>query len=109
MMLVTSFNNAEMKIDNDVFTVSEEYNPSRDLVISLNGKDKWNLKSSFMNLAKAHASEEPKDIELPEIALEHDLGDYHLKLLFSNLTITKEKNNLFYFNNAYLLIRIKKC
>lgn len=108
MMLVTSFNNAEMKIDNDVFTVSEEYNPSRDLVISLNGKEKWNLESSFLNLVKEHASEEPKDIELPEIALEHDLGDYHLKLLFSNLTITKEKNNLFYFNNAYLLIRKKK-
>ena len=46
-------------------------------------------------------------ISVPEISVENNLVNYHLKIVFGNLIRENFQKEQIYYNDAYLLIRRK--
>lgn len=96
----------ELKFNNDTFTLSRDDRKGEILTITLNGKEKWDVAPFLKNILNQHKNQTGK-IEVPEISVENDLGNYHIKVIFDNLIREDYEKEQVFYNDAYLLIRKK--
>ncbi|MEF9478583.1 hypothetical protein OWR28_13555 [Chryseobacterium sp. 1B4] len=97
------------KLNDDQFELTDNLIKKSSLKLSLNSKEEIDFGPQIIKLFDQNKNRQGI-IKVPEIAMESDLGKYHIKLIFSE--ITRElysDNNLsaIYYENAYLLIRLK--
>ena len=96
-----------MKFNNDNILISTlEQNGQLLLTITLNGQQKWEV-TPFIKQYMAKYKNQSGQISVPEISVENDLGNYHLKIVFGNLIRENFQKEQIYYNDAYLLIRRK--
>ncbi|WP_304342740.1 DUF4153 domain-containing protein [Chryseobacterium koreense] len=96
----------DLRFNGDTFTFSRNENAGKMLAITLNGKETWDISPlirQYLNQYKTQSGQ----ITVPEISFESDLGNYHLKMVFDNLTREKHQKEQIFYNEAYLLIRKK--
>lgn len=105
------YNQSKKAIDGNTFEVYDRLADSDpELKVILNSSEEADFSSLITNL-KAKYSGKTGKINLSEIALENDLGNYHLKMILGNLIFEKNRSNnrsTVSFDKAYLLIRKKQ-
>lgn len=106
MASVANYKMGNIPFKNEVFNISREEQSGVMLRITLNGKEKWDATQDILQLLQPYATQHG-NIEVPELSVEHDLGTYHLKLIFENLNCGNTQQKKFFYNDAYLLIRKK--
>ncbi|WP_313001734.1 DUF4153 domain-containing protein [Chryseobacterium gleum] len=104
-----SYSKSPKKLNDDQFELTDYLFKKSSLKLRLNSKEEIDFGPQIIKLFDQNKNKQGI-IKVPEIAMESDLGKYHVKLIFSE--ITRElysDNNLstIYYQNAYLLIRLK--
>ncbi|MCD9616139.1 DUF4153 domain-containing protein [Chryseobacterium gleum] len=103
------YSKSPKKLNDDQFELTDYLFKKSSLKLRLNSKEEIDFGPQIIKLFDQNKNKQGI-IKVPEIAMESDLGKYHVKLIFSE--ITRElysDNNLstIYYQNAYLLIRLK--
>ena len=95
---------------NDTFEIFDRITDEEpQLKVILNSYEEADFSGLIKDLTIKYKGKTGK-INLPEMAVEADLENYHLKITFGNLIIKTSKDNTspsIDFENAYLLIRKK--
>lgn len=104
-----NYNDDTKEINGDKFNIIERSDKGVILKVDLNSKEEVDFTPGINNLFKEYSGRKGV-IKLPEISLEKDLGNYHIKVVF--LTISNDKspyNKLgsISYDNAVLLIKEK--
>lgn len=97
------------KLNNDQFKLTDQLTEKSSLKLSLNNQEEIDFGPQIIKLFEENKNK-TGNVKVPEIAMESDLGKYHVKLIFSE--ITKEKyseddNASIYYENVYILIKLK--
>lgn len=106
-----SFNQESRTINGDTFQIDNqtEVNNARSIKVSLNSKETVDF-SSAMNKLFEDNTGNTETVSLKEIAMESDLGKYHIKIIFPSISRDKasynKQYNIFY-EDAVMLIREK--
>ncbi|KFF19681.1 DUF4153 domain-containing protein [Chryseobacterium sp. JM1] len=106
-----SFNQESRTINGDTFQIDNqtEVNNTRAIKVSLNSKEAVDF-SSAMNKLFEDNSRKTETVRVKEIAMESDLGKYHIKIIFPSITREKASYNKqynIYYEDAVMLIREK--
>ncbi|SFN38397.1 protein of unknown function [Chryseobacterium oleae] len=106
-----SFNQESRTINGDTFQIDNqtEVNNARSIKVSLNSKEAVDF-SSAMNKLFEDNSRKTETVRVKEIAMESDLGKYHIKIIFPSITREKASYNKqynIYYEDAVMLIREK--
>ncbi|CAA7386037.1 DUF4153 domain-containing protein [Chryseobacterium fistulae] len=92
---------------NDQFKIIDDLSGHLSLKVILNSTKEVDLGPMIAQLLKKYEGK-TGTITVPEISLESDLGNYHIKLIFKNMIKEKnpyDKNATIYYDNVYLLIK----
>ncbi|MCP2038550.1 DUF4153 domain-containing protein [Chryseobacterium sp. HSC-36S06] len=89
----------------DVFTIQSQQK-EKILIITLNNNVSWDASKEIQALMAKYSNRTGR-LSVPDISLEHDLGNYHLKIMFDNLVRENFGNRTIYFSDAYIFIRSK--
>lgn len=106
-----SFNKESRTINADTFQIDNqtEVNNARSIKVSLNSKEAVDFSSAMNKLFKDNTGN-TETVSLKEIAMESDLGKYHIKIIFPSISRDKasynKQYNIFY-EDAVMLIREK--
>jgi hypothetical protein len=109
-LLNFSLSDNEPKILNgDEFKIVDQLTERSSLKLILNSNDEVDFGSQIVKLFKENEAKR-ETVKVPEVAMETDLGKYHVKLVFKE--IIKEKNPhtnrvSIYYTDAFLLIKLK--
>jgi len=109
-LLNFSLSDNEPKILNgDEFKIVDQLTERSSLKLILNSNDEVDFGSQIVKLFKENEAKR-ETVKVPEVAMETDLGKYHVKLVFKE--IIKEKNShtnrvSIYYTDAFLLIKLK--
>lgn len=104
---LANYKEGDLKFNNDNILISTlQQNGQLLLTITLNGQQKWEV-TPFIKQYMAKYKNQSGQISVPEISVENDLGNYHLKIVFGNLIRENFQKEQIYYNDAYLLIRRK--
>ena len=95
-----------LRVGNDFFTISSQQNKGQILILTINGKEKWDASPAIKQLIGKYGNRTGRHL-VPEIALENDLGNYRIKIIFDNLIRENYGSEHIYFSDAYILIRKK--
>ncbi|SHF88448.1 DUF4153 domain-containing protein [Chryseobacterium sp. OV279] len=106
-----SFNQESRTINGDTFQIDNqtEVNNARSIKVSLNSKEAVDF-SSAMNKLFEDNTGNTETVSLKEIAMESDLGKYHIKIIFPSISRDKASYNKqynIYYEDAVMLIREK--
>lgn len=107
-----NYHNQESKnINGDIFSIIDQNDGTdlRKLKVTLNSQEEADFTSALPKLFKDHSGKKGI-VKLQEISMESDLGKYHIKIVFPNIsreTSSYYKNGNFNYDNAVLLIREK--
>ncbi|HCA05983.1 DUF4153 domain-containing protein [Chryseobacterium sp.] len=106
-----SFNQESRTINGDTFQIDNqtEVNNARSIKVSLNSKEAVDF-SSAMNKLFEDNTGNTENVSLKEIAMESDLGKYHIKIIFPSISRDKASYNKqynIYYEDAVILIREK--
>ncbi|MBV8326583.1 DUF4153 domain-containing protein [Chryseobacterium sp.] len=105
-----SYGKISKKINGDQFLIDNKtkVNESEAIRVLLNGKEEIDFTPALIRLFK-DSNKDSGITEVKEISVEGDLGKYHIKMIFPE--ISKGKNSYstenLYYNDAALLIREK--
>lgn len=97
------------KVNNDQFELTDDLAEKSSLKLSLNSQEEIDFGPQIIKLFEENKNK-TGNIKVPEIAMESDLGKYHVKLIFSEITREKYSENdtpSIYYENVYILIRLK--
>ncbi|CAI8779882.1 DUF4153 domain-containing protein [Chryseobacterium sp. IT-36CA2] len=97
------------KLNNDEFELTDELTDNSSLKLSLNSKEEVDFGPQIIKLLNENKNK-TGNIKVPEIAMESDLGKYHVKLVFSEITREKyseQDTASIYYESVYILIRLK--
>ncbi|MDQ0064950.1 DUF4153 domain-containing protein [Chryseobacterium lathyri] len=106
-----SYNQESKDINGDTFQIDNqtEVNNMRTIKVILNSKEAVDFSSAMDKLFENNAGKN-KTVQLKEISMESDLGKYHIKIIFPDISRDKapreNQKNIFY-DNAALLIKEK--
>ncbi|WP_223608103.1 DUF4153 domain-containing protein [Chryseobacterium sp. OSA05B] len=106
-----SYNQESSNINGDTFLIDnqKDNNNARTIKVVLNAKEAIDF-SSAMNALFEKNKGKTETVRLKEISMEGDLGKYHIKIIFPNISREKasynKQYNIFY-EDAVLLIREK--
>ena len=104
------YNHSDKTIGNDTFEIFDRITDEEpQFKVILNGDEEADFSALIKDLKTKYKSKIGK-VDLPEMAMEADLKNYHLKISLGNLIIEKHKRNpspTIEFENAYLLIKKK--
>ncbi|CAA7195580.1 DUF4153 domain-containing protein [Chryseobacterium potabilaquae] len=92
---------------NDQFKIIDDLSGHLSLKVILNSTKEVDLGPRIEQLLKKYEGK-TGTITVPEISMESDLGNYHIKLIFKNIIKEKnpyDKNANIYYDNVYLLIK----
>ncbi|ANF52685.1 ABC transporter permease [Chryseobacterium glaciei] len=104
-----NYNDDTKEINGDKFNIVERSDKGITLKVDLNSKEEVDFTPGINNLFKEYSGRKGV-IKLPEISLEKDLGKYHIKVVFLNISNDKSpynKSGSIYYDNAVLLIKEK--
>lgn len=104
-----NYNDDTKEINGDKFNIIERSDKGVTLKVDLNSKEEVDFTPGINNLFKEYSGRKGV-IKLPEISLEKDLGKYHIKVVFLNISNDKSPYNkagTIYYDNAVLLIKEK--
>ncbi len=94
-----------ININGDKITIKNAlYSDNQKLTVTLNNNQSVDL-MPFIKKKTAEYSPQNTRITVDEISTEFDLGKYHIKFLFDNLTREKINNDRYYFGDAIILIK----
>lgn len=97
------------KLNGDQLQLTDQLTDKSSLKLSLNSKEEVDFGPQIIKLFEENKNK-TGNIKVPEIAMESDLGKYHVKLIFSEITKEKYSDDnqaSIYYENVYLLIRLK--
>lgn len=106
-----SYNQESRTVNGDAFQIDNqtEINNTKTLKVILNSKEAVDF-SSTMNKLFENNTGTTQTVQLKEISMESDLGKYHVKIVFSNISRDRapysKQSNIFY-DDAVLLIKEK--
>lgn len=103
------YNRYPQKLNEDELELADQLTEKSSLKLKLNSKEEVDFGPQIIQLFKENKNK-TGNVKLPEIAMESDLGKYHVKLIFSEITREKYSDNdtaSIYYENAYLLIRLQ--
>jgi len=104
------YNHGNKKIGNDNFEIYDrvtDENPQFKVI--LNSDEEADFSSLIKDLVKKYKGKVGK-VNVPEISMEADLGDYHLKMILGSFSTEQYRSNTYpniSYDDAYLLIRKK--
>jgi len=104
------YNHGNKKIGNDNFEIYDrvtDENPQFKVI--LNSDEEADFSSLIKDLFKKYKGKAGK-VNVPEISMEADLGDYHLKMILGSFSTELYRSNTYpniSYDDAYLLIRKK--
>ncbi|MET3535139.1 DUF4153 domain-containing protein [Chryseobacterium limigenitum] len=104
-----NYNDDTKEINGDKFNITERSDKGIILKVDLNSKEEADFTPGINNLFKEYSGRKGV-IKLPEISFEKDLGKYHIKVVFLNISNDKSpynKSGAIYYDNAVLLIKEK--
>lgn len=104
-----NYNDDTKEINGDKFNIIERSDKGITLKVDLNSKEEVDFTPGINNLFKEYSGRKGV-IKLPEISLEKDLGKYHIKVVFLNISNDKSPYNkagAIYYDNAVLMIKEK--
>ncbi|MDR6457667.1 hypothetical protein J2786_000760 [Chryseobacterium vietnamense] len=97
------------KVNNDQFELTDDLTEKSSLKLSLNSQEEIDFGPQIIKLFEENKNK-TGNVKVPEIAMESDLGKYHVKLIFSEITREKYSENdtpSIYYENVYIFIRLK--
>lgn len=97
------------KLNNDQFKLTDQLTEKSSLKLSLNDQEEIDFGPQIIKLFEENKNK-TGNVKVPEIAMESDLGKYHVKLIFSEMTKEKyseDDNASIYYENVYILIKLK--
>ncbi|WP_079241449.1 DUF4153 domain-containing protein [Chryseobacterium indologenes] len=97
------------KLNDDQFELTDQLTEESSLKLSLNSKEEVDFGPQIIKLFEKNKNKKG-NVVIPEIAMESDLGKYHVKLIFSEITREKYSDNdtaSIYYENVYILIKLK--
>ncbi len=96
-------------LNEDQFKLTDQLTNKSSLALLLNSKQEVDFGPQIIQLFEENKTKNGT-VKIPEIAMESDLGKYHVKLIFSEITREKYSDDdtaSIYYENVYLLIRLK--
>jgi hypothetical protein len=107
MVPVQFYQKPEIKIKNDVFKIEETTGKKGFITITLNSKQKVDLTPQVEAIFKKY-SNNAYTIETDNLFIENSIGNYTLRINFSNLNKSDYSGEVDYnFDNAFLLLKEK--
>ena len=103
---IANYREGELKFNDDNFLINSQFPSAELLSITINGQQKWDVTPFIKNYLEKYKNQSGQ-ISEPEISVEHNLGNYHLKIIFNNLVRENFQREQIYYNDAYLLMRKK--
>jgi hypothetical protein len=103
------YNRDPQKLNQDQFGIIDQLTEKSSLKLTLNAKEEIDFGPQIIKLFEDNKNK-TGTVKVPDITMESDLGKYHIKLIFNEITREKySDDNLtsIYYDNAYLLIRLK--
>lgn len=103
------YNRDPQKLNNDEFELTDELTDNSSLKLSLNSKEEIDFGPQIIKLLDKNKNKNG-NVKVPEITMESDLGKYHVKLVFSEITREKyseQDTTSIYYESVYTLIRLK--
>ncbi|QBA23630.1 DUF4153 domain-containing protein [Chryseobacterium indologenes] len=97
------------QLNNDQFELTDQLTEKSSLKLSLNDQEEVDFGPQIIKLFEENKNK-TGNVKLPEIAMESDLGKYHVKLIFNEITKEKYSENDtadIYYENVYILIKLK--
>lgn len=97
------------QLNNDQFELTDQLTEKSSLKLSLNSQEEIDFGPQIIKLFEKNKNNKG-NVLIPEIAMESDLGKYHVKLIFSEITREKYSENdnaSIYYENVYILIKLK--
>ncbi|MGE8513195.1 MAG: DUF4153 domain-containing protein [Chryseobacterium culicis] len=97
------------KLNDDQFELVDQLTENSSLKLKLNSKEEIDFEPQIIRLFEENKNKNG-NVKVPEIAMESDLGKYHVKLIFSEMTREKYADDdkaSMYYENVYLLVRLK--
>ncbi|WP_114821877.1 DUF4153 domain-containing protein [Chryseobacterium sp. KLBC 52] len=97
------------QLNNDQFELTDDLTEKSSLKLSLNDQEEIDFGPQIIKLFEENKNKKG-NVVIPEIAMESDLGKYHVKLIFSEITREKyseDDNASIYYENVYILIKLK--
>lgn len=97
------------KLNNDEFGLTDELTDNSSLKLSLNSKEEVDFGPQIIKMLDENKNKNG-NVKVPEITMESDLGKYHVKLVFSEITREKyseQDTASIYYESVYILIRLK--
>ncbi|MFS4470119.1 DUF4153 domain-containing protein [Chryseobacterium sp. T20] len=97
------------QLNNDQFELTDQLTEKSSLKLSLNYQEEIDFGPQIIKLFEENKNKKG-NVVIPEIAMESDLGKYHVKLIFSEITREKYSDNdtaSIYYENVYILIKLK--
>ena len=106
-----SYNQESSNINGDTFLIDnqKDNNNARTIKVVLNAKEAIDFSSALNTLFEKNKGK-TETVRLKEISMESDLGKYHIKIIFPNISREKASYNKQYsifYEDAVLLIRDK--
>ncbi len=97
------------KLNNDQFELTDELTEKSSLKLNLNSQEEIDFGPQIIKLFEKN-KDKTGTVKVPEIAMESDVGKYHVKIIFSEITREKYSDNdtaSIYYENVYILIKLK--
>ncbi|WFB68132.1 DUF4153 domain-containing protein [Chryseobacterium sp. WX] len=97
------------QLNNDQFELTDQLTEKSSLKLSLNSQEEIDFGPQIIKLFEKNKNKKG-NVLIPEIAMESDLGKYHVKLIFSEITREKYSENdtaSIYYENVYILVKLK--
>ncbi|MFZ4928254.1 DUF4153 domain-containing protein [Chryseobacterium sp. Mn2064] len=98
-----------IQINQDYFYMKSNLIEKPSLEIILNGKERIDFGPQLIKLFEENKGK-TKILKTSDVALESNLGKYHIKLVFNTLNFDKYPGTNYpniFFDNAYVLVRLK--
>ncbi|WP_288446470.1 DUF4153 domain-containing protein [uncultured Chryseobacterium sp.] len=93
----------------DEFELKDQLTDKSSLKLILNSEQEVDFGPQIIRLFEENKNK-TGNVKIPEIAMESDLGKYHVKLIFNEITREKYSEQdaaSIYYENVYILIRLK--
>lgn len=97
------------KLNNDQFELTDELTEKSSLKLNLNSQEEIDFGPQIIKLFEKN-KDKTGTVKVPEIAMESDVGKYHVKIIFSEITREKYSEDdvpSIYYENVYILLRLK--
>lgn len=106
VVTLTDFQRLDFNINGDNFVVDSFSTYPVNFNVTLNGQQKWDVSREITAYLKNYKNQSGTKV-VPEISMENDLENYHVKIIFTSLVHQHFEREGIYYTSAYILIRKK--